>query len=145
MFARPWPNKLPAVDAAIARLVSRETMRQIFPSIILAALLFSGQSCLGVMITHKAGLFVQVQGRCYGLYDERYADLVTNDGNIVGGAYWSGIDLGPLGRFGTSSTHAYVRQAGIPILLVICVLALAILVRRLCDRRLTTSLHSTLR
>jgi hypothetical protein len=123
--------------------VSREGMNRFLATIIFTALLIPGPSCLGALVTHKAGVFFQIHGRCYGLYDERYADLLASDGKIVGGAYWSGIDLGPLGRFGTSSTHPWIKQAATPVLVLVCVLGSVVLARRLCGIRLTRSLHST--
>jgi hypothetical protein len=96
------------------------------------------------MVTHKTGLFVQVHGKCYGLYDERYADLIsTSDRKIVGGAYWSGVDLGPLGRFGADSTHPCVKHAATLVLVLVCVLGSVVLAQHLCGTRLTKSLHST--
>ena len=112
-------------------------MNRSVATIIFAALLISGQSCPGVLVTHKTGIFFQIHGRCYGLYDERYANLITDDGKIVGGAYWSGIELGPLGRFGTSSTHPWVKQAAPPVLVLACVIGLAILAQRFCGSRIT--------
>jgi hypothetical protein len=119
-------------------------MHRFFPAIILAVTLIFSQSCLGVIVTHKTGLFVQVQGKCYGPYDERYADLTsTSDGKIVGGAYWSGMDLGPLGRFGGHSTHPWIKQAATLVLVLAWVFGSVVLERRLFGTRLTRSLHST--
>jgi hypothetical protein len=114
-------------------------MNRFIATIIFAALLMSGQSCLGTLVTYKTGIFFEIHGRRYGLYDERFAYLLANDGKIVGAAYWSGVELGPLGRFGTSSTHPWVKQAATPVLVVACIIGSAVLVRRLYRSRLASA------
>lgn len=112
-----------------------DTIRHSLAIIILAAVLASGQTGLGVLVTKEQGLFFRFQGHCYGIYDSRYAEIIsTTDGKVVGGAYWSGVSLGPLGRFGVDSTRPWIRDVG-PFVLVIAVVAgLAIAARRFSRR-----------
>jgi hypothetical protein len=105
-------------------------VRRFLSTIIVAALLVATQSSFGVIVSHKQGVVFRFHGHYYGVYDDRYADLVSlSDGKIVGGAYWSGVALGPLGQFGTSTSHPLVRENGLFVLAVAGVLGTAMVLR----------------
>lgn len=102
----------------------------VLSTIFVTVVLVSAQSSLGAIVSHKQGLVLKFRGGDYGIYDERYANLVgVSDGKIVGGMYWSGVELGPLGRFGTSSTHSWVQETTPFVLGAVGVLCAAIALR----------------
>ena len=106
-------------------------MNRLLKTIIVATLLASAQSSFGFIVTQRQGLVFTFHGHDYGVYDERYGDLLSvSDGKIVGGAYWSGIQLGPLGRFGLSTTHPWVRESAPFVLGAVVVLCVVIALRR---------------
>ena len=106
-------------------------MHRFLSTIILAAFLASAQASLGVIVSQKQGLVFRFHGNEYGVYDERYGDVVrVSDGRIVGGLYWSVIHLGPLGRLGTATTRPWVRETAAFVLGAAGVLCVATILRR---------------
>ena len=106
----------------------------------MAALLVSAHSSLGAAVDKKHGLVVRINGKDYGVYDEHFGDLVRwSDGKFLGRMYWSGIELGPLGRFGVSTTHPWFREAAPLVLVATGVLGAALGLRRFFERRLRVS------
>jgi hypothetical protein len=110
-------------------------VRHFLAIIILATVLVSGQACLGVIVTKEQGLFFRYHGDYYGIYDSRYAEEISMvDGKIVGGSYWSGVSLGPLGRLGVYSNHPWIRNVGPFVLVIAGVAGLVISARRFSRR-----------
>lgn len=105
-------------------------MRHYLAIVILVAFLSSGWSCYSELVTGpKQGIVFKVQGRSYGIYDQRYADLVASDGTVIGGAYDSVVSLGPVGRFAVSSTRPLVQESATCVLVALVILTAAFAVR----------------
>ncbi len=111
-------------------------MHRSLATIVLAALLGSAQSSLGVLASGPmCGLGFQFQGDYYGVYDQYTGiDEVTRDGTDAARFYWSGVALGPLGQFGETTRRPWVRETGLLVAVVVSVLAAAIVLRRVGGR-----------
>ena len=113
-----------------------DNMRRLLAIMGIAVFLGSAQTSSAELVSGPmVGIGFRVYGNYYGVYDQYTGiDEVTSDGAVTGRFYWSGVALGSLGRFGTTTRRPLVRQA-MPSIAVIAAVLAAVFVLRCFGRR----------